>query len=133
MNKEKAATVLVVEDSLPMRKALIETLKVLNYNTLEAQNGLEALQIIDRASKGELKIPGNKVSLIMSDLSMPEMDGQELFYTLKMRGNGIPMIMLTGFMVTDELDELREKGLAGWLLKPADIDQIAEMLDKLLT
>jgi CheY-like chemotaxis protein len=133
MNKEKAATILVVEDSLPMRKALVETLKVLNYNTLEAQNGLEALQIIDRARRGEMDIPGNQVSLIMSDLSMPEMDGQELFYTLKMRGNGIPMVMLTGFMVTDELDELREKGLAGWLLKPADIDQIAEMLDKLIT
>lgn len=133
MNKSKLYTILVVEDSFPMRRALVETLKVLNYFTLEAANGIEALEIIDKARSGELEVPGSKVSLVMSDFSMPEMDGQELFYNLKIRGNGIPMIMLTGFMVTDELDELRSKGLAGWLQKPADIDQIAGLLEKILS
>lgn len=123
---------MVVEDNLSMRKALVETLKVLNYQTLEAGNGLEALQLIEQSGAGVQILPEGLISLVLSDLSMPEMDGQELFFEMKRRGHVIPVVMLTGFVVSHELDELTREGLSGWLLKPADIYQIAGLLKKVL-
>lgn len=132
MNRSENKTVLLVEDNPMMLRALRETLKVLDYDTLEACNGREALEIIESSLAGREAARDSSISLIMSDLSMPEMDGQELFYELKDRGVKIPLIMLTGYVVHNELDDLLKDGLAGWLQKPADIEQISDLLEKTL-
>lgn len=132
MNNKGSHTVLVVEDNEMMRKALLETLKVLNYATLEAGNGIEALELIKQIQGNGHGESTLEISLIMSDLAMPEMDGQELFYALKELDLEIPLIMLTGYTVTTELDELRKDGLAGWLQKPADLEQISDLLDNII-
>jgi CheY-like chemotaxis protein len=65
-------------------------------------------------------------------MAMPVMDGLALFREMKRRGIGIPVILLSGFLASSELDELRKEGLSGWLMKPADIDQIAGLLWNIL-
>jgi two-component system response regulator FlrC len=132
MRENRNKTVLVVEDNDAMRKAMLETLKVLGYATLEAENGAEAIRLLEVKDQSGSDHPGRQVALIMSDLTMPEMGGQELFFELRKRGINIPLIMLTGYTVTNELDELCKQGLSGWLQKPADIDQIDDLLHKLL-
>jgi CheY-like chemotaxis protein len=115
-----------------MRKALVETLRHLKYDTIEAGNGEEALELIESQLSG---IPGSAssaVALIMSDLAMPVMDGRELFSELKKRNSAVPFVMLSGYLTNNALDDLKEKGLSGWLQKPADIEQIAKLLEKIL-
>ena len=132
MKLQEKKTILLVEDNEMMRKALLETLRVLNYHPLGAANGAEAIHLLT-SMEGQDPEQGSKpVDLIMSDLSMPEMDGQELFYELRKRGFNIPLVLLTGYAVTNELDELMKDGLAGWLQKPADIHQISSLLDNIL-
>jgi CheY-like chemotaxis protein len=130
---ERTDTVLVVDDNIPMRKALTETLRVLNYSAMEACNGAEALEIIEKAEARSNCDPALKITLVISDMAMPVMDGQTLFHELKERGIGIPVVLLTGFMAGSELDDLRKEGLSGWLMKPADIEQIASLLKKILS
>jgi two-component system response regulator FlrC len=124
--------ILVVDDNLPMRKALVETLRFLNYNTLEAGNGKEALDLIEKlrtSCRGDnAAVPG----LIMSDLAMPVMDGRELFYELKKRNIDLPFVMLSGYLASNALDDLIEMGISAWLQKPADINQISNLLEKIL-
>jgi CheY-like chemotaxis protein len=123
--------ILVVDDNLPMRMALAETLRFLNYHTLEAGNGQEALEIIDQYLD-ESSGPGQpRLVLIMSDLSMPVIDGKELFYILHQRGIKLPFIMLSGYIDKNELDDMQAMGLAGWLHKPADIEQISSLLENI--
>jgi len=132
MSDERIARILVVDDNLPMRKALTETLKYLKYETLEAGNGQEALEMIEKLhhTNGEPETP--VLSLIMSDLSMPLMDGRELFGELIKRKIDLPFVMLSGYMASSALDDLKRMGLSGWLQKPADIGQISALLDKIL-
>lgn len=125
-------TILLVEDNEMMRKALLETLRVLNYDALGAANGAEALNLLENIPDKNPASQDKKVDLIMSDLSMPQMDGQELFREIRKRGWNIPLVLLTGYMVTNELDELMKDGLAGWLQKPADIEQISVLLKNIL-
>lgn len=132
MSQTNNDRILVIDDNLPMRKALTETLKYLNYQTLEAENGKEALEIIENLRLNGAGNGSPGLALIMSDLSMPVMDGRELFDELKKRNIRLPFVMLSGYLTDNALDDLKEMGLAGWLKKPADIEEIARLLKKVL-
>ena len=132
MSHAKHERILVIDDNLPMRKALTETLKYLNYQTLEAENGKEALEIIEKLGLDGTGNGSPGLALIMSDLSMPVMDGRELFDELKKRNIRLPFVMLSGYLTDNALDDLKEMGLSGWLKKPADIEEIASLLEKVL-
>jgi CheY-like chemotaxis protein len=132
MNHDINDRILVVDDNLPMRKALVETLRFLKYHTLEAGNGKEALDLVESLLAGSNGQESIKLGLIMSDLAMPVMDGRELFGELKKRNIDLPFVMLSGFLASHALDDLKEMGLAGWLQKPADIEQISNLLEKIL-
>ncbi|MBN2001724.1 MAG: response regulator [Anaerolineae bacterium] len=120
--------ILVVEDNLAARQALIESLEFLQYRTLVAANGQEALNILAQHSQ--------EVSLIMSDMVMPEMGGRILLQTLQARGVEIPVILLTGHPLTRELEDMRALGantpVVEWLLKPYSLDQLAEMVARVM-
>jgi CheY-like chemotaxis protein len=124
--------ILVVDDNLPMRKALTETLKYLKYQTVEAEHGQEALEIIEGLRADNNGSGQNGFAAIICDLSMPVMDGRELIRELKKRNIALPFVMLSGFMASKELNDLKEMGLSGWLQKPADIEQISNLLEKIL-
>jgi CheY-like chemotaxis protein len=132
MSKFIIDKILVIDDNLPMRKALAETLKHLKYNTIEAGNGKEALDLIESLQTVDPGSESTRIALIMSDLSMPLMDGRELFGELKKRKIEVPFVLLSGYLADNALDDLKEKGLSGWLQKPADIEQISNLLDKIL-
>jgi CheY-like chemotaxis protein len=132
MNDKFTDRILVVDDNQPMRKALAETLKYLNYNTIEAGNGKEALELIESTRSANETSTFTGIALIMSDLSMPVMDGRELFTELKKRNIELPFIMLSGYMASNALDDLKKMGMSGWLQKPADIEQISSLLERIL-
>ncbi len=113
-------TLLVVEDSAPLRQALTGTLEQLNYRVLEATNGREALEMLEK-HEGE-------ISLVLSDLVMPEMGGGALFHALQQRGLTLPVVMLSGHPLENELENLEAQGMAGWLVKPPNLEQLSQLL-----
>ncbi len=120
--------ILVVEDNLAARQALIESLELLQYRTLAAANGNEALNILAQH--------GREVNLIMSDVVMPEMGGRILLQTLQARGVTIPVILLTGHPLTRETEGLHasspDASAVEWLSKPYSLDQLAETVARVL-
>lgn len=132
MNQSSKKRILVVDDNLPMRSALSETLKFLNYKTVEAENGQQALEIIEKSCSQQGTGEEPELALILCDWSMPILDGRGLFKEMKKRNLDIPFVMLSGYMTPAEAEEMTGTGLAGWLQKPADIRQIANLLEKIL-
>jgi two-component system cell cycle sensor histidine kinase/response regulator CckA len=118
-------TILVVEDDATLRKALADTLELLNYRVLEAANGREALDILEQRA--------SEISLVLSDLVMPEMGGQALFHAMRQRGLTLPVVMLSGHPMKNELESQQRQGLAGWLLKPPSPEQLAQLLAQALS
>lgn len=81
-------TVLVVEDDVDIRQALLEILEDHGFTAVGASDGAEALDILARAPE----LP----CVILLDLMMPVMDGQEFFYRLGQLGkSNIPVIILS--------------------------------------
>jgi two-component system cell cycle sensor histidine kinase/response regulator CckA len=117
-------TILVVEDDVSLREALVDSLELLNYRGLQAANGREALEILEQYAGG--------IALVLSDMVMPEMGGQALFYALRQRGFTLPVVMLSGHPMEDELESLKIQGLAGWMPKPPDIEQLSRLVGRTL-
>ena len=117
-------TILVVEDDAILRKALVDSFEHLNYRVLQATNGHEALEILEQHVGG--------IALVLSDMVMPEMGGQALFYEMQERGFTLPVLMLSGHPMESELDSLKAQGLAGWMPKPPDIAQLFDLVERVL-
>jgi two-component system cell cycle sensor histidine kinase/response regulator CckA len=114
--------VLVVEDEAALRKTLVETLKLLNYQVLEAANGRDALEILDQ----------HEVALVLSDVVMPEMGGIALFRAIRQKGATTPIVLLTGHPMEKELQDLQAEGLSAWLIKPPALEQLAQVIAQAL-
>ena len=101
-------TILIVDDEQRMRKLVRDYMIREGYVVLEASNGRQALEIFHSDAK---------VSLIILDVMMPEMDGWQVCAEIR-KTSKVPIIMLTA--KSDERDELRgfELGVDEYVTKP---------------
>jgi PAS domain S-box-containing protein len=110
-------TVLVVEDEATVRGITRRTLEDAGYRVLEASNGREGLEVIEAK--------GGKVDLVLCDVIMPEMSGQEFGSTLAAANPNIPIL----YMSASPGAEVVQRGLltAGvpFIGKPFTADALA--------
>ena len=98
LRKESGPTVLIVEDEDALRAAIRRLLQDEGYTVLEAQNGANALQVLDA--------PGaHRVALVLTDLRMPVMDGRQLAAALARLRPSLPVVFMSGF--TAQLMDMR--------------------------
>jgi len=129
----RGETILVVEDDAATRQALVDSLELLNYQTLEAANGQEALAILERQTlEVSEDFQSIEIALVLSDVVMPQMGGIALLQTLKQSGLTVPVVLLTGHPLDKELEELRAQGMSGWLFKPPSLEQLAKVVARAL-
>ncbi len=129
LTKGEGETILVVEDNQATRQALVESLELLNYRTLEAENGREALEILERQT---WEVSSPEVALVLSDVVMPEMGGVVLFHALRQKGLMVKVVLMTGHPLEEEMESLRTQGLSDWLPKPPSLEQLAQVLTRVL-
>jgi PAS domain S-box-containing protein len=114
---------LIVDDSVDTIRMLEELLKISGANVTTATNGVDALRL---ASENEFEV-------ILSDISMPGMDGFEFLQRLRqIEGRQrVPVIAITGFGRSDDIQRARGAGFYSHLTKPLNIQSLAEVLDQL--
>jgi CheY-like chemotaxis protein len=109
-------TILLVDDEA-MALALVKRILVeAGYNVICAQSGFECLELFRNAP--------DKFDLVLLDLTMPMMNGEETFHRLRHIRPDAPIVLCAGFIQQDQLDRLLEEGLAGLLRKPLAPDEI---------
>jgi two-component system chemotaxis response regulator CheY len=118
-----AMTILIVDDCSTTRKIISHYLRSAGFVTLQASNGLDAVE----------KLSVGNVDFIVTDLNMPQMDGLELVKWV--RGNvqcqEVPIVMLT-----TETDESRKitaikAGVSAFLSKPVTQEKLTEEVKKI--
>ncbi len=122
--------ILVVEDDSVSRRALVDSLEQLKYRTVEAANGRKALDILAHSMDKETADP---ISLVLSDVVMPELGGIALLHAIRNQGWAVRIVLLTGHPLGEELERLQvndeEEGvLVGWMLKPPSMEQLAAIV-----
>ena len=123
LNVAPRTSFLIVDDSEDTIRMLDQLLKLSGANVATARNGADALRLASE----------NEFDVILSDISMPGMDGFEFLQRLR-QINGqqhVPVIAITGFGRSDDIERARTAGFYSHLTKPLNIQALAEILDQL--
>lgn len=117
-----AKKVLVVDDEHNLRDMVSSYLKNEGYDTVEAENGKNAVQCVKN----------DQIDLVILDIMMPEMDGYEALKDIRSIQKNIPVIMLTA--KTDEIDKVvgLEMGADDYITKPFSMRELAARMKAVL-
>ena len=116
---------LVVDDEETVRAVTARTLESLGFKPLTATDGAEGVRLF-REHAGELR-------LVMLDLTMPHMDGEETYRELHRINPAVPVVLMSGFTEKDTIDRFAGKKLAGFIQKPFDRPRLQSKLREVLT
>lgn len=119
MGKEK---ILIVDDDEGVREMLADFFDVLGYQSIVASNGQEGLGMLDQ----------HDVSLVISDIKMPVMDGIEMLKRIKKKRADLDVIMITGYGPEYSWKSVKEAGAADYVSKPFNIDVIEKKVRSLM-
>jgi CheY-like chemotaxis protein len=123
----RTETILYVEDDIHVRDMAVDALKTFGYKVFEAENGRHALDII----KKEYLI--DKIDLVISDIVMPEMSGEELAETIRKLNPKIQILLCSGY--TNSRIYIRENfNLNGchFLAKPFTMQKLEKKIRSIL-
>jgi PAS domain S-box-containing protein len=116
-------TILLVENEEKVRDAVQRVLQSLGYRVLPASNGKEALEIFGKAGG---------VDLVLTDMIMPEMGGRELIQELKRIAPDAKVLVISGYTMQRDIQELKESGLADIIYKPLDVQSLTRAVRRTL-
>lgn len=117
--KEK---ILIVEDEPNMRKTLSSILQEEEYATLDTGKAKQGLEILSKEN----------ISLIISDIRMPEMDGLRFLRNLRETGYDIPVILITAYGSFDSAVEALRLGAYDYITKPFNPEAIVHTVKRAL-
>jgi chemotaxis protein histidine kinase CheA/ActR/RegA family two-component response regulator len=108
--RQQSRRVLVVDDSLSVRKALIQLLQDSAFDVVGASDGLEAIRALDKFTP----------DVICTDLEMPNMNGLELTEHLRLRADtrALPIIMITSRSLDKHREQAKRVGVDYYVTKP---------------
>jgi PAS domain S-box-containing protein len=117
-------TVLLADDEETVRAVSRRLLERLGLDVLTAEDGQAAVAIY-----GERQAD---IDMVLLDLTMPRMNGEEAFRELRRLNPGVRVILASGYSEKDIAGRFAGKGLAGCLQKPYTLDKLRSLLSSLL-
>ncbi|MFH2113115.1 MAG: sigma-54 dependent transcriptional regulator, partial [Spirochaetota bacterium] len=105
-----------------IRSAIREYLQADGWEVLEARSGLEAKELLQRTA----------VDVLVSDIRMPGLDGHGLLAWVQKDGPGLPVLFITAHGDVDEAVQALQHGAADYMLKPFDLSELSQRLDRCL-
>ena len=112
--------VLVVDDENAIACYLQDLLEQQGFEVITMTNSLDAVAYC-------IKMTG-EIDLVITDLTMPKMNGKELAHALLKKHIDIPVIIMSGFPQNLTKDEMRAQGIHGYIDKPVDVDDLLAMI-----
>ena len=119
-----AKKILVVDDSKAIRQSVTFVLEQNDYQVIDAEDGLDALE----------KLEGQAVDLIITDVNMPNMNGIKLIQEVRSRNDlkFVPILVLTTESQNSVMDKGKAAGATGWIVKPFSTDKLLAAVRKVV-
>ena len=114
--------ILIVDDEEGLREALVRLLEEEGYAVLAAENGEQALEILQHAH----------IDLVLTEMRMPGMDGIELLKKIHERHGDLGVIILTGYGQIETYIEAMNFGALAYVSKPFKVSELKFIVNKVL-
>src|SRR5665647_1790374 len=116
------ATIMIVDDEIHIRELIKVFLRQEGFEVVEAEHGLEALEIMERT----------RVELVILDIMMPQMDGWDLCMELRKQYPDLPLLMVTAKGETGQKVKGFQLGTDDYLVKPFDPEELVMRVKALM-
>ena len=120
----EAGVVLLVDDEPTIRAVLSQGLENAGYKVIEAVDGVDGFGAFVRHR--------SSISVVLLDLTMPRMNGDEVFEEIHKVAPEVPVILMSGYSQSEATLALSGKGLAAFLSKPCSIKEVLAVVHKAL-
>lgn len=114
--------ILIIDDEKNIREGLGAALEMDGYTVFLAADGKQGLEILERGD----------IDLVITDLKMPEVSGEEILAKVTGETPGIPVIVLTGHGTIDSAVDAMRKGAYDFLTKPVNLDRLSLLVKRAL-
>ena len=114
--------ILIIDDEKNIREGLGAALEMDGYTVFLAADGKQGLEILERGD----------TDLVITDLKMPEVSGEEILAKVTGETPGIPVIVLTGHGTIDSAVDAMRKGAYDFLTKPVNLDRLSLLVKRAL-
>jgi len=115
-----AGHILLVDDEEAIREVVAEMLAGLGYTVTTCVNGEEAMQ--------KFKDSHDTIDLVILDMIMPKMNGYDCFRHLQKIDKEVPVLISSGFSLTEEVQQMMKNGVAGFLEKPYYLEKLSKII-----
>ncbi|MCP4583532.1 MAG: response regulator [candidate division Zixibacteria bacterium] len=122
MSRNSSKKILIVDDNPNMSVLLSDILEIFEYEGAQAEDGEVALD----------KLKEENYAMVFTDLRMPKMDGIDLLKAIKNQHPGLPVVVITGYSLGETQNILLTERADGFLNKPFKVNEIKDLLEKLL-
>lgn len=115
-------SVLCVDDDPGIRDLLHEIITRLGHSTITAVDGIDALE----------KLADAHFDIVITDISMPRMDGIELLKRIKTDCDNVDVIVITAYEITYKYTDIIALGASDFISKPFNVDELVAKLNRIL-
>ena len=121
MDMMKQKTILIVDDESMMREAVASYLKKQGYNVLQAENGKQALDFLEKEA----------ISFVILDLMLPDIPGEEICSRIRKQSR-VPIIMLTAKTMEEDMLKGLDLGADDYITKPFSLKNLYARIQAVL-
>lgn len=120
-----AKKILIAEDSSSIRKFITFSIKLMGYEPIPAEDGMDALE----------KLPKTKIDMLITDLNMPNIDGLRLIRAIRNdpEYKELPIVILSSLSSEEDIKAGLEAGANSYLIKPFNTKRIQYEITKYLS
>jgi two-component system cell cycle sensor histidine kinase/response regulator CckA len=115
---------LIVDDEASVRGVATRMLSACGLSTLTAASGEEAVAVLE-ANLGS-------IDLVLLDLTMPEMNGEETYRRMRVIDRSVPVLLMSGYTEQEASTQFGGQGTSGFIQKPFRLDELKEAVRRVL-
>jgi len=116
--------ILVVDDEELMRKTGKKILEKCGYTVITAEDGIKALEVYRERHE--------EIDLVLLDMLMPNMSGKETFLEFRKINNSVPVILASGYLKDERVNELLDLGIEAFIQKPYTLLELSELVSDIM-
>jgi two-component system, cell cycle sensor histidine kinase and response regulator CckA len=113
----------VVDDDISVRRIVGKMLTSLGFSVIDAAGGRLGLRALEQRAR--------EIALVLLDMTMPDMDGEETLRAIR-RVSPVPVVLMSGYGESEAMLRFASQRLSGFLQKPFTAQQMGEVLSQAL-
>jgi PAS domain S-box-containing protein len=115
--------VLVIDDDMSVRQIVAKMLASLGFSVIDAAGGRQGLRVLEQRAR--------EIALVLLDMTMPDMDGEETLRAIR-KLSPVPVILMSGYGESEAMLRFASQRLAGFLQKPFTAQQLGDVSSQAL-